>query len=164
MHPWSQRGVLCRDSARILDRRKIMPLSHAPLRFHVACRLAACTSVMHFTVCFARLQPFSTRYQHFLVTGRLGMPTPITAQVHQVLRQLEADRKRLDEQIAALQHVVTLFDGKAAEDKTKVAAPTRPRTRRRRMSTQARRAVSARMKAYWAKRRAAKSAAGAKGK
>ncbi len=90
------------------------------------------------------------------------MPTPITAQVHQVLPQLTADRKRLDQQIAALQHVVTLFDGKAP--KAGPIPPTRPQTRRHGMSVEARRAASARMKAYWAKRRAVKAAAGSKGK
>ncbi len=76
------------------------------------------------------------------------MPALITAQVRQMLQRLEAERKRLDEQIAALRHVVTLFDGRGAQARTTRAAPrTQPRTRRRGMSAQARRAASARMKA-----------------
>ncbi len=83
------------------------------------------------------------------------MSTRITAHVHQALQQLEADRKRLDQQIAALQHVVALFNGEGTDGGAAIAS--RPIIRRRGMSVAARKAVSQRMKAYWAQRRAAKA-------
>ena len=71
------------------------------------------------------------------------------AMVSQLLRnaisQLEAERRRLDAQIQALQGVVNGGAGEA-----------RSRRRRRGMSAAARQAVSKRMKAYWAKRHSGK--------
>lgn len=63
------------------------------------------------------------------------------------LQQLETEKQRIDHQIAAVRSALDGVAGRGSE------APARGR--RRRMSPAERRAVSVRMQAYWAKRRAA---------
>ena len=77
------------------------------------------------------------------------MPVDITRTLRQALSKLEAEKHRLDRQVAAIRSILGSVDGRAAG---------RGR-RRRRMSAAARRAVSRRMKAYWAARKG-----GAKGR
>ena len=78
------------------------------------------------------------------------MPVDVTRTIRQALSQLESERERLDRQIRTLRGAL---DGTAV---TRGVAAGGGR-RRRRMSAEARRAVSQRMKAYWAARRAKKS-------
>lgn len=73
------------------------------------------------------------------------MPVNVNAMLKPLLRRLEAERGRVDAQISAIQQAL---DGTP---------------RRKSMNTAARRAVSRRMKAYWAKRRATRKAKAAKG-
>jgi Arc/MetJ-type ribon-helix-helix transcriptional regulator len=90
------------------------------------------------------------------------MPINVMATLRRALRQLEAERGRIDRQIAALQTAL----GGTADSTGRGRSSSRPRTRtrrRRRMSAAARRALSQRMKAYWAKRRAGTSKSKAKG-
>jgi hypothetical protein len=61
-----------------------------------------------------------------------------------VLAQLTEERSRIDRKIAALRTALGSLDGRFS----------RPAGGRRRMSAAARREVSQRMRAYWAKRRA----------
>ena len=69
--------------------------------------------------------------------------------LRRALLELESERNRIDGQIAAIQSVLGGGGGRRGR---------RPgSTGRRPMSPAARRAVSQRMKAYWAKRRAAKA-------
>ncbi len=75
------------------------------------------------------------------------MPVNVIGTLRAALRQLEAEKGRLDRQIAALQ---TALGGATPRGRAAAAAPRR----RRRLSAAARRALSERMKAYWAKRRA----------
>ena len=82
------------------------------------------------------------------------MPVDVQGTVRNAIQQLEAERRRIDAQITALQTALA-----NANSQRRVRAPGR---RRKRMGPAARRAVSQRMKAYWAKRRAA--AAKGKGK
>ncbi len=82
------------------------------------------------------------------------MPVDVEGTVRKAIQQLEAEKRRLDAQITALQAAFA-----NANSQRRVRAPGR---RRQRMSAAARRAVSQRMKAYWAKRRA--GAAKGKGK
>jgi hypothetical protein len=77
----------------------------------------------------------------------------IDRMLQQAVRQLEAEGRQLDQRIAAIRAVVG--DG--------AATPARARPTRRGMSPAARREVSRRMKAYWAKRRAGKAAAASGG-
>ena len=77
----------------------------------------------------------------------------VTAPLRKALRQLEAEKQRIDREIAAVRAALKAFGdtGRGAP-----ASSARAQARHRRMSTAARRAVSQRMKAYWAKRRAVK--------
>ncbi len=77
------------------------------------------------------------------------MAVNLRATLARALRGLQTERARLDRQIAALQTALASLGGR-----TRSAAAPRPR-RPKRMSAAARRAISARMKAYWAKRKAA---------
>jgi hypothetical protein len=99
------------------------------------------------------------------------MPTDVTATLRTVLHELEAEKEHLDRQIGAVR---SALDGAVPSPTRNVArqggqrrsmtaaevgagaTTSRPR-RRRRMSAAARAAVGRRMKAYWAKRRAAKA-------
>jgi hypothetical protein len=68
------------------------------------------------------------------------------------LVKLHAERKRIDHQIEVIQRALRAL---ASGGRGGAARPKpRARRRRRRMSPAARKALSQRMKAYWAKRRA----------
>ena len=71
-----------------------------------------------------------------------------------VLTELQAQRTHLDRQIAALEQAVNAVGGyvRRATRTRKATPPRRP------MSAAQRKAVSARMKRYWAARRPAKKA------
>jgi hypothetical protein len=73
------------------------------------------------------------------------MPIDVTALLRTALRRLETERDRVDRQMAALK---TALDG--------VNVASKASRQRGPMSEAARRALSRRMKAYWAKRKAAK--------
>lgn len=73
------------------------------------------------------------------------MSVNVTAILTSALRQLETERDRVDRQVGAIRAALGSDN----------AAPKASR-RRRTMSGATRRAVSRRMKAYWAKRKAAK--------
>ena len=77
------------------------------------------------------------------------MPVDVTRVLQKALSELQSQQARLDRQIVALHAVL-------GGDSTPAPAPgSALPTRKRRMSAAARRAVGARMKAYWAKRREA---------
>lgn len=79
------------------------------------------------------------------------MAVDIKRPLQSVLSQLRSERQRIDEQIKVIEGI--LRNGSLD---TRPARGGRPGRRGRRpMSAAARRAVSRRMKAYWAKRRAA---------
>ncbi len=80
------------------------------------------------------------------------MPTNISATLRSALAGLEGERARLEQQIAAVRGALAGLDGAS---RGKSAGRGRRRGRRQ-MSAAERSAVSRRMKAYWAKRRAAK--------
>jgi hypothetical protein len=82
------------------------------------------------------------------------MPVNVMATLRSALRQLEAQRAHLDRQIVGVRGAL---DGLGTADggRRSVRSTTRVQ-RRQRMSAAARRAVSQRMKAYWAKRRMVK--------
>ena len=79
----------------------------------------------------------------------------VTKTLHKALRSLEADRARLHNQIAAVEEALRAVDGRQTSRSFGGAAAA-PRSRRS-MSAAARKAVSQRMKAYWAERRRAKA-------
>ncbi len=83
-------------------------------------------------------------------------PTAATT-LRKALHHLEAERQRIDRQISTIHSLL----GAAGHRRRKATPKSRPEPKpgRRRMSAAARRAVSQRMKAYWAKRKAAKAKA-----
>jgi hypothetical protein len=76
------------------------------------------------------------------------MATNVTATLQQALRELQAERQLVERRIIAIQAV--LSSGRNS------GRPARP-ARRQTWSAAARAAVSRRMRAYWAKRRAAEA-------
>jgi hypothetical protein len=84
----------------------------------------------------------------------------VTAPLRRALRQLEAEKQRVDREIATVRAALKALGdtGRRAP-----ASTARAGARHRRMSAAARRAVSQRMKAYWAKRRAARAKGKARG-
>lgn len=87
------------------------------------------------------------------------MPANLDRTLRAALHALEAEKAHIDRQIAALKAALQLTPrGSAFRIVTRNRATTRSaritRRRRRRMSHAQRLAVSQRMKAYWAKRRA----------
>ncbi len=81
------------------------------------------------------------------------MTPSVTTSLRTALRQLETERQRIDRQISAIRSL--LEESSSRERRVALGIPGRPKTTRRPMSAAARRAVSQRMKTYWAKRRAA---------
>ncbi len=84
----------------------------------------------------------------------------LTAPLRKALRQLEAEKQRIDRKISALQAALEALGSTA---RRLPASLTRAKAGRRAMSVAARRAVSLRMKAYWAKRKAASGKTKTKG-
>ena len=77
----------------------------------------------------------------------------VMAPLCKALGQLEAEQQRIDREMAAVRAALEALGDRGRRTP---APPTRAKVpRRRRMSAAARRAVSRRMKAYWAKRKAA---------
>ena len=79
----------------------------------------------------------------------------VSATLKAALGQLEAERDRIDRQIAALRTALGESGG-GRHGRPPARKTTTKRRRRKGMSAAARKAVSKRMKAYWAKRRAGK--------
>ena len=79
------------------------------------------------------------------------MPIDIRLQLQQAIKQLRAERSRIDHEISALTDALSNIGrgaGRAATARKK-AKRVRPK-----MSAAQKKAVSKRMKAYWAKRKA----------
>ena len=81
------------------------------------------------------------------------MRTNTTNILRTALQQLEAERTHLDQQVKAVSAAIEALNGDALVGVSDGIHST-GRSGRRTMSIAARRAVSRRMKAYWAKRRA----------
>jgi hypothetical protein len=81
----------------------------------------------------------------------------VNATLRNALGQLEAERNRIDRQIAALRMALGESGGSRRGRPPGANRAQKVRRRRRKaMSAAAKKAVSKRMKAYWAKRRAGK--------
>lgn len=74
----------------------------------------------------------------------------LTSSLKKALRQLEVEKQNVDGQITALHAALRTLGEKGQQRRT----TTRAKVRRHRMSAANRKAVSRRMKAYWAKWRA----------
>ena len=79
------------------------------------------------------------------------MAIDVRSNLNRALKALHADRARIDRQIDAVTNALSALGGKAGRA-TKAAV----RRGRRKMNAAQKKAVSVRMKAYWAKRRASK--------
>ena len=88
------------------------------------------------------------------------MPVDVGRTLRQALLKLTAEKVRIDRQIGAIETFLRATDGRARRRPRGAVLGSRRvsarRAKRRRMSAAARKAVSARMKAYWAKRRTGK--------
>ena len=82
------------------------------------------------------------------------MAMDISKTLRRSLTELRSERTRLDQQISAIETALGALGGRGGR-----AASGKPRQRRP-MNPAARKALSQRMRAYWAKRRAAKGAQG----
>ena len=80
----------------------------------------------------------------------VGLTVSVDRTLRQALTKLEAERTHLDLQIAALRQAL----GVAGANGARASGRNGHRTARRPMSAAARKAVSTRMKAYWASQRA----------
>ena len=92
----------------------------------------------------------------------LDLPADVNRTLQKALRRLTRERGRIDRQISTILRVLNPKNVPAG-----VAAVRRKlmgRRSRRRMSAAARRALSTRMKAYWAKRRGEAKAKGRRAK
>ena len=86
------------------------------------------------------------------------MPVDVRATLGKAVRELEAEKARIDRQLGAIRGLLGSLD--SAKGRT-VGVARRVRTRRgRRMGAAERRAISQRMKAYWAKRKAVAASSG----
>jgi len=88
------------------------------------------------------------------------MPVDVSKTLKKALSELTNENQRIDRQIGAIEAALRATDGRAAGRVRGPASNGRRRgapraTRRRRMSAAARKAVSARMKAYWSKPKSA---------
>ena len=89
------------------------------------------------------------------------MALNVTGALRKALSYLEREKAGIDRQIRAVQSALAALAGR-----TSPAPPglrSRPTPQHRRMSAAARRKIGRRMKAYWAKRRAASAKGQAKG-
>jgi hypothetical protein len=77
------------------------------------------------------------------------MPINVTATLHRAMQSLRSERNRIDGQIRAVQTAL----GISTNSHTGSNSYRPTSSRRRRMSPAARRALSKRMKAYWAAKR-----------
>ena len=85
------------------------------------------------------------------------MPVDVRPSLKRALKQLHSERSRIDHQISALTDALGTIGGGAVR-RARRAARRAVKHARKRMTTVQRRAVSKRMKAYWAKRKKAKAA------
>ena len=79
------------------------------------------------------------------------MAIDVRSNLNRALKALHADRVRIDRQIDAVTSALSALGGKAAR-----ATKTAVRRGRRKMNAAQKKAVSVRMRAYWAKRRGSK--------
>jgi hypothetical protein len=81
------------------------------------------------------------------------MPVDISGALRQALARLMAERARIERQIRGLRQALSAGAGVSLDGGRPTRRGARAKRVRRRMSPAARAALSARMKAFWAKRR-----------
>jgi hypothetical protein len=88
------------------------------------------------------------------------MRIDLTGMLRNTIGKLETEKKRIERQVNILKQALSLSGSLNGVGTDMSQNPAR--RRRKRMSPKARRAVSARMKAYWAKRRGGRLKTGKK--
>jgi len=83
------------------------------------------------------------------------MPVDVTGTLREALSKLLAEKRRIERQAAAIQAALRAVNGASSGQPSKYGRGITRRGKRssRRMSPAARKVISARMKAYWAKRK-----------
>jgi hypothetical protein len=83
------------------------------------------------------------------------MPVDVTSTLREALSKLTTEKRRIERQAVAIQDAIRAVNGASIDQSSKSdrVVPRRTKRRSRSMSPAARKAVGARMKAYWAKRR-----------
>ena len=86
------------------------------------------------------------------------MPINVTTTLRKALAELQTERDRVDGQITAIRRVLDAGGGPGRRRARRTRGPAAASAKRARkpMSAAARAAVARRVKAYWAKRKAAK--------
>ncbi len=93
------------------------------------------------------------RLRHYLHFQEDGMPLDIRKHLQTALSRLKTERERLERQISAVESALTVTSNQNG-GRPRIAREVRRGKRgRKAMSVAERRAVSRRMKAYWAKRK-----------
>lgn len=87
------------------------------------------------------------------------MSTDVTVEIRAALAKLTAEKRRIEQQTAALQEALRAVNGSGQRATGARGMTRRAKRGRRRMTRAERKAVGRRMKAYWAKRRASGSKA-----
>jgi hypothetical protein len=87
------------------------------------------------------------------------MPIDVSGALRQALASLMAEKARIERQLSGLRQALSAGAGASVDGGRPTGRRARARRVRRRMSPAARAALSARMKAFWAKRRGAASKA-----
>jgi hypothetical protein len=86
------------------------------------------------------------------------MPADVTGEIKAALAKLTVEKRRIEQQTAALQEALRAVNGITGQHATAARGVARRTKRgRRRMTRAERKAVGRRMKAYWAKRRVGRS-------
>ncbi len=80
------------------------------------------------------------------------MASDISKILRKALGKLQAERKRIEQQIGAIESALMTLGGRRRRGGSRAAS--RKKRSRKAMSVAARKAVSRRMKAYWTKRKA----------
>jgi hypothetical protein len=81
------------------------------------------------------------------------MPVDVSGALRQALASLRVEKARIERQIRGLRQALSAGAGASLNGGRPTGGGARARRVRRRMSPAARAALSARMKAFWAKRR-----------
>jgi hypothetical protein len=83
------------------------------------------------------------------------MPVDVTATLREALSKLTTEKRRIERQTVAIQDAIRAVNGASSDQSSKNdrIVTRRAKRRSRRMSPAARKAISARMKVYWAKRK-----------
>ena len=82
------------------------------------------------------------------------MAVNVRASIRRALKQLQTQRTRIDRETSALEEALAALEGVSRHAPAEKASEKKSPRARRKMSAKARKAVSTRMKAFWANKKA----------